>query len=368
VVAVLTVLPLVAVAHSNLIVPRARNAIDATTDLRFGDNKFPQYNGKDNCAYGESCGCFCQNGTSPSLCGQTCFWFSQGCTIGCPTCTGDHARDQVDVCGKGMKAVICDERLRTYNVAAPCNSEQDIYKHNPWRAPNTAPVFDPCGKAGGGYPGPGCGPGAAAFINRSNAKHGDLGSEVLKPMPSQATWTVGSEVEIVWGVRANHGGGSQVRLCPRSAELTEACFQKMPLPFVGKQFLQFKNGTRRLIPSKYAYANGTVAAITAVSQVPVGITWAMNPLPDDTQKGSLGAYSKEWEFKPPCDSVRLPGNTNLCSGERPFAISVVDVLRIPLDTPPGEYVLGWRWDVEETAQVWSSCSDVTIVGASAAFV
>eukprot|EP01043_Picozoa_sp_COSAG02_P106884 COSAG02_NODE_42887_length_380_cov_0.733096_1_plen_35_part_10 len=32
------------------------------------------------------------------------------------------------------------------------------------------------------------GPGAANFVNTSNAKHGDLGSEVLKPGPSQATW------------------------------------------------------------------------------------------------------------------------------------------------------------------------------------
>ena len=40
-----------------------------------------------------------------------------------------------------MKAVVCDERLRTYNVKAPCNTKEDIYKHNPWRAPGTAPVF-----------------------------------------------------------------------------------------------------------------------------------------------------------------------------------------------------------------------------------
>jgi hypothetical protein len=180
-------------------------------------------------------------------------------------------------------------------------------------------------------------------------------------MPSQATWKVGSEVEVVWGLRANHGGGYQLRLCPRSAELSEACFQKMPLPFVGKQSLQYGNGTRISIPSKYAHENGSVAAITADNQLPIGITWAMNPLPDGTQKGSIGAYSKEWEFKPPCDSIKMPGNTNLCSGERPFAISVVDVLSVPVGTPPGEYVLGWRWDVEETAQVWSSCSDITLV-------
>jgi len=357
----LLALPLLAATHSNLIIPRPRNSIDATTDPRFGNNKFPTYDGKSNCAYGESCGCFCANGTSASLCGQTCFWFSQGCTIGCPTCTGVNARAQIDVCGLGKKPTICDPRLRTYNVGAECNSAQDIYKHNPWRAPNTAPVFDPCGKAGGGYPGV-LGPGAAGFINTTNAKHGDLGSKVLKPMPSQATWKVGSEVEIKWGLRANHGGGYQLRLCPASAELTEACFQQMPLPFVGMQYLQQVNESERtLVDSKYAYANGTVAAITADGQTPTGITWAMNPLPDGTQKGSIGAYSKEWEFKPPCDSIPMKGNTNLCSGERPFAISVIDVLAIPATTPPGDYVLGWRWDVEETAQVWSSCSDVTIV-------
>eukprot|EP00663_Eupelagonemidae_sp_cell21sb_P000120 gene121-905_t len=36
----LAVLPPPAAAHSNLLVPRPRNAIDATTDPHFGDNKF----------------------------------------------------------------------------------------------------------------------------------------------------------------------------------------------------------------------------------------------------------------------------------------------------------------------------------------
>lgn len=115
-----------------------------------------------------------------------------------------NARAQVDTCGKGMKPTICDPRLRTYNKGAQCGSTADTYQHNPWRAPNTAPVFDPCGKAGGGYPfGWKVGPGAAMFTNTSNAKFGDLGSEVLKPMPSQATWRAGGEVETMWGLRAN---------------------------------------------------------------------------------------------------------------------------------------------------------------------
>ena len=83
-------------------------------------------------------------------------------------------------------------------------------------------------------------------------------------------------------------------------------FQQQPLPFVGRQSLQFPNGSRSLIPSKYAYANGSVAAITADNQLPTGITWALNPLPDGKQSGSVGAAG-EWEFPPPCDSVKMPG-------------------------------------------------------------
>ena len=30
------------------------------------------------------------------------------------------------------------------------------------------------------------------------------------------------------------------------------------------------------------------------------------------------------------------------------------------DIEPGEYVLSWRWDCEQTPQVWNSCADVTI--------
>jgi hypothetical protein len=27
----------------------------------------------------------------------------------------------------------------------------------------------------------------------------------------------------------------------------------------------------------------------------------------------------------------------------------------------GKYVLGWRYDCEATAQVWSNCADITLV-------
>ena len=41
------------------------------------------------------------------------------------------------------------ERYRTVNRDSELNSDFDIYKHNPWRAPGNAPTADACGLAGG---------------------------------------------------------------------------------------------------------------------------------------------------------------------------------------------------------------------------
>jgi len=42
-----------------------------------------------------------------------------------------------------------------------------------------------------------------------------------------------------------------------------------------------------------------------------------------------------------------------------FEFSMVDKLQLPKLTA-GEYSLSWRWDCEQTPQVWNSCADVTI--------
>ena len=43
-----------------------------------------------------------------------------------------------------------------------------------------------------------------------------------------------------------------------------------------------------------------------------------------------------------------------------FDYMIVDKLKVPLDLPTGDYHLSWRWDCEETPQVWNSCADLTI--------
>mmetsp|Transcript_115350 Transcript_115350/g.203611 ORF Transcript_115350/g.203611 Transcript_115350/m.203611 type:complete len:96 (-) Transcript_115350:102-389(-) len=55
-----------------------------------------------------------------------------------------------------------------------------------------------------------------------------------------------------------------------------------------------------------------------------------------------------------------PGDAEgFCSGDWTAGM-LVDRVAIPAWLPPGDYVLGWRWDCEETAQVWQNCADVAI--------
>ena len=49
-----------------------------------------------------------------------------------------------------------------------------------------------------------------------------------------------------------------------------------------------------------------------------------------------------------------------CSGVDWAGYSVRDVVKIPADLAPGKYILGFRYDCEATARVWSNCADVTL--------
>ena len=77
---------------------------------------------------------------------------------------------------------------------------------------------------------------------------------------------------MAWGIRYNHGGGYQYRLCPAGEALTEECFQRHPLDFDrSKQTLIWLNGTRYPLGDKAVYVDeGTL---------PAGSTWARNPVP-----------------------------------------------------------------------------------------
>ena len=338
-------------AHSNLIWPKPRNAIDSL---------LPEWSGGKSPYVWQPHGdapCACTNGTEACESAQTCLWFSVGCTIGCKDCDGGSEGganpNTKDRCGSGKKATINDSRHRTINRDAVAGSDADWTRWNPWRAPGSAPVYDPCGRASGG---PHATPGHGEFTNTSFARIGDLGSKLPK-LPSGAVWRAGSVVETVWSLRANHGGGYQYRLCPLHSELTEDCFQQTPMPFAGPSKLTLGNGTNMTLNSTFV-SEGTL---------PAGSTWQMNPIPGwaVVHNGRFSSPPKRW-FDPPCydpKSLHPPDHwldQGLCSGEWLTKVTTYDQLRVPAHLPAGEYVLGFRWDCESSAQVWQSCADITI--------
>ena len=154
----------------------------------------------------------------------------------------------------------------------------------------------------------------------------------------------------------NHGGGYRYRLCPRTEDLTEACFQKdeHQLDFASDEHVVlFADGPKRIKNTIVADGGGT--------------GWMMNPIP---MPNFVGSDCDDMTGHPcggcPCGSGYPGGNTNE-SFPNPFGedlkgknAAIVDAVRVP-DVPAGEYVVGFRWDAETSSQVWSSCADVTIV-------
>lgn len=219
------------------------------------------------------------------------------------------------------KTTNCDKRMRTMGVTCgdtsptdfPCTEGHAV----PWCAPGTAPVYSPCGIFSGGW--------------GSNGR--DMRDIDSTP---QATWKAGSVQEVAWAITANHGGGFAYRLCnaDKNPGLEEECFQANHLEFVGdtQDILDATGKVASTIPA-VRMNNGTF---------PAQSTWTRNPFP--MEDGAIEPI------------VGLPN----VYGRGPFNYSVVDKVQIPADLEAGHYVLSWRWDAEQTKQVWSQCSDVVI--------
>jgi hypothetical protein len=358
--------------------PAPRNAVDSELPAWSG-GKHPPTGGI------EPYSCTCTNGTDAECnSGQACFWFSQGCTIGCSECDGKGARiPKWDHCPlESIKPTVNDPKYRSMNQNATPGSLEDIFYFNPWRAPGRAPVFDPCGKAGGSdheaF-------NAGAYNETKFAKQGDLGSTVLKPRPTGTVWTRGSTVDARWQYTASHGGGYQYRLCKADKPLTEACFQKTPLKFA--------------TPAGHTlrYANRSVSIRATV--VPHSVTgtgdWMLNPIPSRESDfvscdrvmppgehcpwdcPGCGAPTYAADSACPCECAKnypqyFPSGFAYVAADRDIFpdpvpdigeyrdFAVEDHLIVPADIPAGDYVLGWRWDCEQTTQVWTNCADITI--------
>eukprot|EP01065_Artemidia_motanka_P016772 TRINITY_DN2036_c0_g1_i8.p1 TRINITY_DN2036_c0_g1~~TRINITY_DN2036_c0_g1_i8.p1 ORF type:complete len:465 (+),score=165.13 TRINITY_DN2036_c0_g1_i8:65-1396(+) len=308
---------------------------------------------------------------APGCSGGSCLWFNQGCSIGCPNATGKGSVVGPADCANPAEPTIAysDRKMRTYNVDM-LSPEGDWTKTHPWRKPGSAPVENACGLAGGWYTPGSKGNGGEA---PPGVAQGAKGTE-LPRLLKQTVWVAGSEVDVAWGIYANHGGGYQYRLCPAGSKLDEECFRKTPLEFVGEEsWIQFGNGFD--VKNRTAIPANRVSAGT----VPEGSTWTKNPIPACLIPVAGGAFNMPCvasQFKPPLGLKGFGGGAcgsslpfTKCSPERfaeqSFQWGIVDRVRVP-KVPAGEYVLGFRWDSEQTPQVWTSCADVTIAESGAA--
>lgn len=293
---------------------------------------------------------------------EACFWFSNNVEIPAEPTLPDAAR----------------------SVNANATGAADIYSTSPWRAPGSAPVFGSGCGAGGGGP--------TAYANGGYIKSAPQGKDgAALPAVEPVEWTAGDVVEVGFAIAANHGGGYQYRVCRvgddgDASDVTEACFQRTPLPFAGTtSAIAWPDGTRKEF-ARYDVTEGVT---------PKGFAWARDPVPGCTTcdpYSSCGAplppvpgfVKSDWDDWVNCCAMcdgagESKGSTGACEsgthfpepaegisgfGKSVWPWSVVDSVRLPKDLPEGRYLLSWRWDCEESTQVWQNCADVRIAAAS----
>jgi len=265
----------------------------------------------------------------------------------------------------GPPTMAYDSPLRTYP------SLPGRHGNTPWFAPGSAgPIHSPCGVGGGNpygcpawdregndCPGGGYGFGDDARVAYMN---GQFNTSNAFTMP----WAAGSEQDVLWNIKANHGGGYAYRLCRVPVEgvsgVTEACFQQGHLEFAGdKSWAQWG-------PS---FQNRTefTAQRTSTGTWPPNSQWTKNPIP--ACRFFDGGFSSEenddcekygFQFEPPAPGLHGYGEHNKDNYASTFGFNIVDKVKVPADLEPGKYVLSFRWDCEQTPQVWNTCADIMI--------
>ena len=146
--------------------------------------------------------------------------------------------------------------------------------------------------------------------------------------------------------------GYTYRLAPADAPLTEETFNKISLKFVGNPSLRWGGvGGERL------FFNSTAKGWeVSEGTVPAGSMWRENPIARTVNEWFMYGAA----FEPVCDESPECRNSHFrapapgvckCSGDWNDLLEVVDQVHIPADLKPRKYVLGWRWDCEESTQV-----------------
>eukprot|EP00929_Paragymnodinium_shiwhaense_P090302 TRINITY_DN50455_c0_g1_i1.p1 TRINITY_DN50455_c0_g1~~TRINITY_DN50455_c0_g1_i1.p1 ORF type:complete len:515 (+),score=73.64 TRINITY_DN50455_c0_g1_i1:95-1546(+) len=269
-----------------------------------------------------------------------------------------------------------DAWIRSVNINVSSGA-LDWTRQHPWRAPGMAPVLGSgCGSAGGG---------PTLYANGGNPPNGAAqGTDGLTlPKQTSVVWPRGSVQDVGMAAAANHAGGYSYRLCKNVAgQVSESCFQQTQLRFAeDSQYIVYADGRWSKIPL-VKVSNGTY---------PEGSEWARFPVPSCLQCnpaeacGALlepisgGDQGNAWNLQVNCNAAcagstiskaggSCPGGTQFEEpmeklsgfGKSLWDWSVVDRVEVPSDLEPGEYLLSWRWDCEQSDQVFQNCADVRV--------
>jgi hypothetical protein len=210
---------------------------------------------------------------------------------------------------------------------------------------------------------------------------------------------------------ANHAGGYAYRLCKADnpGGVTESCFQKTHLKFAkaspasASSFATFPDGERKKMQTSSPEFRRDVFVGSGASAENENenddFEWVRVPVPTCRECASAydrcGSpllptpgldYGSQWNVQVNCYAACAGSassrETGSCPDETQFFFgnetetetlrysgygkniwewSILDTVEVPVDLEPGEYVLSWRWDCEQSAQVWQNCADVEIV-------
>lgn len=299
----------------------------------------------------------------PSCLGDACGWFAAGCFINCEKCTnassGAYVPSYPPSQGCTSPQPTLPDAFRTYNreLKSPLG---DWTLSHPWRSPGKAPNHDACGLSGAYSVGPGVSGYPPLYP----------GSQIA-PQTVPVTWPAGGVAEAAWSIWSNHGGGYTYRLCPSHSNPTEECFQS--------QVLNFATNTTTIRSPWNEFADFDVPARDVnIGTHPLGSAWRMNPIPacncdigynctlaegggvHSAYERANGLFPCEtgYQFPPPWSSGFGYWGSGAHYRERLY-FTMVDKLAVP--STPGQYILSWRWDAENSPQVWGNCADIQIV-------
>ena len=137
--------------------------------------------------------------------------------------------------------------------------------------------------------------------------------------------------------------------------------------------------------STIRYVNGSnVSFPIAATDVDVNGSWRKNPIPacgcdfgqfcvnNSRQGKEYLAYQPNATGFPRCpiggtqfepswpEGYGFGGRDEPAPNKDNFFFVIEDEVRVPAGLAAGDYVLSFRWDCEQTPQVWSSCADVRV--------